>query len=155
MSTLTGWSLWRWPRSPAPDAGLYESVPSESCCCGPEPGAAWPWCGRQSAFDPVSTAWPPSAPPSPGGLDPMELRPQTTGFQVRSRAPAALQSDPPALQHPWNTTTGVCQLFYFMSTQRGGQLVIYSILLRMENRAAAFYRHTTFLLIGVLLVNMM
>lgn len=116
MSSLTGWSLWRWPRSPAPDAGLYESVPSESCCCGPEPGAAWPWCGRRSAFDPVSTAWPPSVPPSPEGLDPMELRPQTTGFQVRSRVPAALQSDPPAPQHPWNTTTGVCQLFYFIST---------------------------------------
>lgn len=105
-STLTGWNLWRWLQSPAPDAGLFGTAPSGSCRCEPESGAGWPYCGRLSAYGPVSTTWPSSVPPSPAGPSPMELQPATTGPQTRSRAPAALRPGRPARPCPWETSTG-------------------------------------------------
>lgn len=101
ISTLTGWILWRWPPSPAPAAGLCETVRSASCRCGPDSGAARPECGRLSACSPVSTTWAPSAPPSPAVPGPMGLQPATTVPQMWCRDPAALLPGRSAPPRPW------------------------------------------------------
>lgn len=103
--TLTGWNLWRWPRSPAPGAELCEIAQSESFHCELASGDVWPGCGWLSAWSQVSRAWPLSAPPSPAVPSPMGLQPVTTGPQLWYRDPAVLLPGRSALLCPWKQRT--------------------------------------------------
>lgn len=106
MRTLTGWTLWRWPLSPAPGARLCETDQSASCRCGPESEAARPGRERLSACCPVSTIWSPLSLPSPAVPEPMGLPPWTTSPQVWCRDPAALLPGRSAPPCPCDGRTG-------------------------------------------------